>query len=314
MIPHEEYRNHFLDWFAFPMQSAGIKIRHAFIFQSTVKQLGKGSLFDMQRDILGHHNTSKIDLGQALNRERGFLINKQTVLIDEAKASGRWSEKSMLVNTLKILISEYTAGTRELYKGYAELDTCTNYWINTNFKDAFPLEPNDPRYFVYFSPAKRNPRLLKEYHQERKFGDLVAGVYAEMLDRDLSKFDPEGVAPDTPFKEQMVKLADRPLNDYVREMFQQCAGVFHRDLLTTIELMDWLKKVPRVKVTRENDVAEALRLIGGVRKRGCFVSGIGTNVNIWIIRNHDKYKNMTAKELGKIYVGFWTDSDFTPMK
>jgi len=309
MIPHEEYRNHFIDWFAFPMQSPGIKIRHGFIFQSNAKQCGKGSLFDMQRDILGHHNTNKIDLGQALNRERGFLINKQTVLIDEAKASGRWSEKSMLVNTLKILISEYTAGTRELYKGYVEQETCTNYWINTNFKDAFPLEPNDPRYFVYFSSAKRNARLLKEYHNERKFGDLAAGVYAEMLDRDLSKFDPEGVAPDTPFKEEMVKLADRPLNDYVRENFEQGVHPFDRDLVTTVELFGWLRSVGRIKVTRENDIAEALRMMGGTRKRGCPVKGVGKLCNIWIIRNHDKYKDMTANDLGELYKAFWTEAD-----
>ena len=308
MIPHEEYRNHFIDWFAFPMQQPGIKIRHGVIFQSTVKQVGKGSLFDIQRDILGHHNTSKIDIGQALNRERGFLINKQVVLIDEAKASGRWSEKSMLVNTLKILISEYTAGTRELYRGYAEKDTCTIYWINTNFKDAFPLEPHDPRYFVYFSPAKRNERLLKEYHQERKFGDLAAGVYAELLDRNLSKFDPAGVAPDTPYKEEMVKLADRPLNDYVRENFEQGVHPFDRDLVTTVELFGWLRTVARIKVTRENDIAEAIRLIGGTRKRGCPVTGVGNLCNIWIIRNHDKYKSMTGKDLGKLYKGFWTDS------
>ena len=307
MIPHEEYRNHFLDWFAFPMQQPGVKIRHAFIFQSLVKQCGKGSLFDIQRDILGNHNTSKIDIAQALNRERGFLINKQVVLIDEAKASGRWTEKSMLVNTLKILISEYTAGTRELYRGYAEKDTCTIYWINTNFKDAFPLEPHDPRYFVYFSPATRNARLLKEYHQERKFGDLAAGVYADMLDRNLSKFDPEGVAPDSPFKDQMVKLADRPLNDYVRENFEQGVHPFDRDLVTTVELFGWLQSVARMKVNRENDIAEALRMIGGTRKRGCPVKGVGSNVNIWIIRNHDKYKNLTAKELGSKYVGFHTE-------
>jgi len=313
MIPHEEYRNHFLDWFAFPMQNPGIKIRHAVIFQSDVKQLGKGSIFDMQRDILGTHNTTKIDIAQALNRERGYLINKQTVLIDEAKSSGRWTEKQMLVNTLKIIISEYTAGTREMYKGYAEMATCTNYQINTNYKDAFPLEPNDPRYFVYFSPAKRNARLLKEYHQERKFGDLAAGVYAEMLDRNLSKFDPEGVAPDTPFKDQMVKLADRPLNDYVRENFEQGVHPFDRDLVTTVELFGWLRSVARIKVTRENDIADALRLMGGTRKRGCPITGVGKLCNVWIIRDHDKYMNMTAQELGKKYQGFWKDTDRSPL-
>ena len=48
--------------------------------------------------------------------------------------------------------------------------------------------------------------------------------------------------------------------------------------------------------------------IGGVRKRDCMVKDVGDHVNIWIIRNHDKYKNMTAKELGACYVGFYTDS------
>ena len=305
LIPHEEYRNHYLDWFAFPMQQPGVKIRHAIIFQSDAKQLGKGSLFDMQRDILGHQNTSKIDLGQALNRERGYLVNKQTVLIDEAKASGRWSEKQMLVNTLKILISEYTAGTRELYKGYAETDTCTNFQINTNYKDAFPLEPNDPRYFVYFSPAKRNAGLLKEYHHERKYGDLAAGVYAELLDRDLSKFDPEGVAPDTPFKEQMVKLADRPLNDYIRENFEQGVSPLDRDLVTTVELYGWLRAIARIKVTRENDIAEALKLIGATRIRSVPVTGVGRLCNIWVIRRHHAYKDKTAKQIGKTYAPFW---------
>ena len=276
-----------------------------FEIQNVPHRIGLGSLFDMQRDILGHHNTTKIDIAQALNRERGYLINKQVVLIDEAKSSGRWTEKQMLVNTLKIIISEYTAGTRELYKGYTETDTCTCYQINTNYRDAFPLEPNDPRYFVYFSPAKRNARLLKEYHQERKFGDLAAGVYAELLDRDLSKFDPEGVAPDSPFKDQMVKLADRPLRDYVRENFEQGVAPFDRDLVTTVELFDYLRVVKRIKVTRENDVAEALRAIGGSRKRGCPVKNVGKDVNIWIIRNHDKYKNMTAKELGEVYSPFY---------
>jgi hypothetical protein len=38
------------------------------------------------------------------------------------------------------------------------------------------------------------------------------------------------------------------------------------------------------------------------------VKNVGDHVNIWIIRNHDKYKNMTAKELGACYVGFYTDS------
>jgi hypothetical protein len=310
LIPHDDYRNHFLDWYAYPLQNPGVKIRHAIIFQSDEFQLGKGSLFDLHRDLLGHHNTNKIDLQQAINRERNFLVDRQTVLIDEAKASGSWSEKAMFINTLKTLITEGTAGIRQLYQGYTEQDTCTNYWINTNYRDAFPLPHNEERYFVYFSEAKRNEKLLTEFHDQRLNGDLAAGVMAQLLDRNLSKFKPLGVAPHTPYRDEMAAKADRPLNDYVKEQFEQGVHPFNRDMVTTVELFDFLKIQRRIKVTRERDIAAALQLIGGIRKRGCPVDGVGDNANIWVIRDHEKYKNHTAKELGKLYVGFYTDSSY----
>jgi len=138
-------------------------------------------------------------------------------------------------------------------------------------------------------------------------GDLAAGVMAQLMDRDLSKFDPLGLAPWTPYRDEMAKLADRPLNDFVKEQFEQGVQPFNRDMVTTVELFDYLKAERRIKVTRERDVAAALKLIGGTRKRGCPIEGVGDNVNIWVIRNHDKYKGMTAKVLSKLYVGFYTE-------
>ena len=309
IIPHDAERKHFLDWFAYPLQYPGVKIRHAIILQSDEFQLGKGSLFDIHRDLLGHHNTNKIDLEQAINREKGFLVDKQTVLIDEAKAKGSWGEKSQFINTLKTLISEGTSGVRALYQGYKEQETCTNYWINTNYKDAFPLPQNEVRYWVYFSDAKRNEKLLTEFHKERLEGNLVAGVMAQLLDRDLSKFNPLGVAPWTKFRDLMHDLADKPVNDYIKESFDQGVYPFDRELITTTETFSWLKEKSRaVRVTREREIADAFTNIGGVRKRNCPVKGVGKSVNIWILRNHDKYKNMSAVELGKIYVGFHTES------
>ena len=270
--------------------------------------MGKGSLYDVMRDILGRVNAKKIELEQALDKGKGYLVNSIMVLIDEAKSTGKWEEKQKLINTLKIIISEGSVGIRQLYKEYSESDTCTNYWINTNHRDAFALPPNEVRYWVYFSEAIRNEAMLTEYHNARFNHNLAAGVYAKMLERDVSKFNPNGVAPHTIYRDMMTKLADRPVNDYVRDNFEQGVHPFDRDLVTTVELLDWLKKRPRVRVSRENDVANALKLIGGVRKKGCAVKGVGDNVNIWIIRNHDKYRSMTAKELGKIYIGFWTDT------
>jgi hypothetical protein len=308
VIPHDAERNHFLNWKAYQYQNPGKKIRHALILQSDEFQLGKGSLFDVHRDILGTNNTRKIELEEALDKGKGYLINAITVLIDEAKSSGSWSEKAKLINTLKTIISEGSIGVRQLYKEYAEQDTCTNYWINTNYRDAFPLPYNEVRYWVYFSPGKRNDGLLDRYHLHREQHNLAAGVYADLLDRDLSKFKPLGVAPHTIYRDQMSKLADRPLNDFVKEQFEQGVFPFDRDMVTTVELFDFLKVEKRMRVTREREIANALELIGSRKKPGCPVDQVGKSVTIWTIRDYDKYKNHTAKELGRVYVPFFSDA------
>jgi len=308
VIPHEECREHFLDWYAFPLQNPGVKIRHAVIMQSDEFQLGKGSLFDLHRDLLGHNNTRKIELAEALDKGKNYLLNYQTVLIDEAKSSGSWSEKAQLINTLKTIITEGSIGVRQLYKEYSEQDTNTNYWINTNYKDAFPLPYNEVRYWVYFSPAKRNQQMLDEFHLQRLEHNLASGVMADLLERDLSKFNPLAPAPHTIFREQMCKMADRPLNDYIKEQFEQGASPFDRDMVTTIEMFEYLKKEKRLKITREREVANALELIGGKVRKQIPISTIASRATVWILRDHDKYMNMEAKDLGRRYVPFYNDS------
>jgi hypothetical protein len=257
--------------------------------------------------MLGYSNTRKIELAEALDKGKNYLLNYQTVLIDEAKSSGSWSEKAQLINTLKTIITEGSIGVRQLYKEYSEQDTCTNYWINTNYRDAFPLPKNEVRYFVYFSPAQRNQQMLDEFHLQRLNHNLASGVLAELMDRDLSKFNPLAPAPHTIYRDQMSGMADRPLNDYVREQFEQGAFPFDRAMVTTLELFDFLKREARLKVTREREVANALELIGGKCVKQVSVPQIAQRATVWIIRNHDELKNKTAKELSKIYHPFYTD-------
>ena len=307
IIPHEKERNYFLDWYAYPMQNPGVKIRNAIIMQSDEFQLGKGSLFDLHRDILGHNNTRKIELAEALDKGKNYLLNYQTVLIDEAKSSGSWSEKAQLINTLKTIITEGSIGVRQLYKEYSEQDTVTNYWINTNYRDAFPVPKNEVRYWIYFSDAKRNQQLLDEFHLQRLSGDLPAGVLADCLDRDLSNFNPLAPAPWTKYRDEMSNMADRPLNDYVKEQFEQGSHPFDRPMVTTLELFDFLKREARLKVTREREVANALSLIGGTCIKQVAIPQVAQRATVWIIRDHETLKKKSAAEISNLYKPFYTD-------
>ena len=104
----------------------------------------------------------------------------------------------------------------------------------------------------------------------------------------------------------MRKMADRPIADYIREQFNQAIHPFDRDLISVSELFDWLSRNTKIRITRQREIADVLKDIGGIMKKSCPVDKLGHSVNIWIIRNQDEYKNMTARDIGLKYVPFYT--------
>ena len=98
-----KYKEHFLDWF-YMVQHPGEKIRHACILVSTQFQVGKGSIWRAIKLMFGSHNAKEIDVGQALDKSKGYLTNSQIVLIDEMQSAGKFDEKTALLNNLKELL------------------------------------------------------------------------------------------------------------------------------------------------------------------------------------------------------------------
>ena len=52
----------------------------------------------------------------------------------------------------------------------------------------------------------------------------------------------------------------------MKEQFEQGVFPFDRDMVTTVELFDYLKVEKRMRVTREREIANAIELIGGRKK------------------------------------------------
>ena len=90
----------------------------------------------------------------------------------------------------------------------------------------------------------------------------------------------------------------------MKEQFEQVVFPFDRDMVTTVELFDYLKFEKRMRVTREREIANAIELIGGSKKPGCPVEGVGKSVTIWIIREYDKYKIILQKNWVKFMCCF----------
>ena len=93
LFPNEEYRTHVLDFICTNVQFPGRKIRFCILLYSKEFQIGKSSLFRLLRKVLGEHNCTIIGPRQAQDKGKGFLVDKQLVLIDELKSKADWDEK-----------------------------------------------------------------------------------------------------------------------------------------------------------------------------------------------------------------------------
>ena len=297
-----KYKEHFLDWLAYMVQHPGEKIRHACILVSTQFQVGKGSIWRAIKLMFGSHNAKEIDVGQALDKSKGYLTNSQIVLIDEMQSAGKFDEKTALLNNLKRIITEENISSRALYVDYKIVKSCTNYLLFTNHKDALSLPPNEVRYWVYISEQPRmNDKFYSDYHTWLDEGGAKA-ILNSLKEREISDdFKPKGVAPDTPFRSQMSKGGEHPLTKIVRQLFEEQEYPFREKqiIIGSTELYNILRSKGMLRNGRINDVAMALEQIGGRSLGQCRVSIDKkiTKPTLYLIRDLDKHFGKKPQEL-----------------
>ena len=304
----QKYKEHFLDWLAFQVQNPGVKIRHALILVSTQYQVGKGSMWRAIKQIFGSHNAKEIDVGQALDKSKGFLTNSQLVLIDEMQSAGKFDEKMKLLNDLKRIITEDHISSRALYIDYKIIKSCTNYLLFTNHIDALSLPNNEVRYWVYVSERSRmNDKFYEEYHAWLDDGGAKAILHS-LLNRDISEsFNPKGIAPDTPYREQMTKGGEHPLTKIIRAMYEEFQYPFGEKQIAigSMELYKVLQDMRMLGRSRINDVAKALEQIGGKPLGQCRIKFGGKIVkpSLYLIRGQEQYLNWTPQDIAdKLYM------------
>jgi hypothetical protein len=171
----------------------------------------KTIISNLLRSAMGHRNVSVTGNSTlrnsggfndwAVGGKRGAAVN----FIEEVHLVGK--ERHMLYNATKEFITNDVVdinGKGSVNAG--KVRNVTNHWANTNHNDALPLEANDRRWLIVFTPwatlgemytycglteeewttrIKRVDRLWREHGNEAR---------AWFLSADLAGFDPDGKA------------------------------------------------------------------------------------------------------------------------
>ena len=329
VITTKKGREEVLDWLAFQIQKPGIKIRHAIIIASKNEQIGKGSIWRVIEKCFGEQNTKVIDVDEALDHSKNYLQTSAIVLIDEMESKGDWGEKKSLLNKMKRIITESTFSNRRRYHDYDEkgIESCTNIMFFTNNLDALSLPRNAKRYVVYWN---ENPRLpQKDYDEFHKWVEEGGSkhVLYELQNRNIEHFNPNSVAPESSHTEKMIEAGAHPLAQILKARLDMKMDPLNRDIVSTFNVYQYMQKENQLHRANLNKVAECLEFIGGIKREQIPVSRHwdfsenslhnppkrDARTNLFIIRNHDKYKDLQSRQLGMAYeMRTHSDIDFEP--
>lgn len=220
-----------LQWLAYNVQNPGRKIRWSPLIKG-VGGDGKSIVGDLIFAVMGEANV-KMTSPATLSNSGGFTdwaTGAAVNFIEEIRLEGK--EKRKLYNAMKIFIGDRRIELNR--KGRAAGNTLvniTNHWANTNYGDAVPVDDDERRWCIIFTPyshileAAAAKGLPDADALVRHFKMLGASIRAEpgawrgwLMSLDTSSFDPDGRAPDTPERESMRLMSSDSLDQIVLDI------------------------------------------------------------------------------------------------
>ena len=165
------------------------------------------------------------------------------------------------------------------------------------------MDKQDQRFMVIKNESARlDKKFYKDYHQWRK--DKGASYVFYMLKtRDLSKFDPNEIAPSTKAKEEMQEETGHPLSLKLKEMLEEGRYPLTLDtkIISSTELKEYISKHHKGRhVQYVNDPKQLKRSlidIGAIELGQVLHKQHNWKPSLWIIRDHEEMQKHTKSKL-----------------
>lgn len=289
----------FLDWCAYPLQYPGTKLFSAVVVHGIHEGTGKSLIGYTLGKIYGD-NFIEIRQEDLHNGRNDWAENKQFILGDEVTGS----DKRQDADTLKKLITQKNMRIDIKYVPAYSLPDRINYYFTSNQPDSFFMSDKDRRYFIHEVVV---PPMPEDFYVEYMLwmdGKGPSYLFHELMQRDLSNFNPAAPAFMTKAKQRMVADTRSDLASWVRQLMAAPETILmvgrvkiERDLVTNKDLLrlydvDGSKKVTANGLGRE------------LRRAGVPIANGGDPVNtslglerLYIVRNTDEWLGANVKQL-----------------
>jgi hypothetical protein len=254
LIPNVLEREHAVRWFAHAVRNPGEKIGHAMMLRTARQGVGKTTLTNILRALIGEANSRKANSDELRGQFQSFLGDNLLVIFEEINlAAGR-----EVYNRIKDMISDDTVVINEKYVPAREARNLANFIFLTNLPNPLLIEPDDRRFFYIDSPAE--PLDSEFYRTFNEWWPRSLGVIRHWLDTiDLSSFNPRARPPQTESHASLGERSRSILEQELLSLFEAREGPFSRDIF---ELDEVLWALPQFASRGRTQITRALHAIG----------------------------------------------------
>lgn len=298
---NKEARLWFEQWCAFQFQNPGNKIYSAVLLWGTATGTGK-SLVGMTLGKIFGENFSEVGQKHLHSDYNEWAWRKQFVLGNELTGV----EKRKDADHIKNMITQERVYVNIKYGPQYNITDCINYFFTSNHPDAFILEDQDRRFFVWEMPPEPLPRSFYAGYDEWLHSNGPSHLFDYMLNFDLTGFDHKSPPPITEAKIEMMVAGKSDVSMWVHELINNPEMVLkidrHRldqDIFTMHELYRLYNPTGNSKVTINGLSRELTK--AGLPKSEVVRLDDGANLRLRVVRNIKKWQKKQISEWAKHY-------------
>lgn len=294
LVPVEAERVHLEKMIAWTVRNPGKKLKHALLLQSKKHGIGKSTLIDIWRELLGVKNTRKTNSEEMASAYQSYLANTLLVVLEELNLGSGIAA----YNKMKDLISEPTVAVNEKFLRQKEISNTANFVLLSNLDIPLLIEQNDRRFFVIDSPAEnREADYWTSFHSWWRGNIEVVKWHFDNID--LSEFQPFAPPPMTEAKKRLIRQSEAPLVQELRAMVENAQWPFNKDLFMIDELQSVLKSKGLRRETPQ-------KLSLAAKEIGCKALGQhrfegGVKLSLWACRNTANWADALPEALRQEY-------------
>lgn len=211
MLPDDRERELLIAWLAHNTRHPGVKIRWA-PFLSSAPGGGKTFFLDLLGMVMGSGNVAPLDAGVLCKSDfTGWALGAAVRCIEEVKLHGENAHD--ITNKLKQFHTNNVIDVHQKGRDPFRAINKTNYLLLSNFDDGIPLEKGERRYFVLQSAIgiDETQAMSEDGYFKRLFTAVQTfpgAIRKWLLECPMhSDFDPDGHAPMTGAKAQLIELS-----------------------------------------------------------------------------------------------------------